>query len=89
MAIHNSAQLALAARRLAQAPKDAQAPLVDQESSTTNYVNGGRRAGKRKRGNSVTKKAPKTQTHAITYDVRDADGILVTRIRTLNYRNPE
>ena len=85
MAIRNSAQLALAARKLASAKREP--AIVDQadESASKLAVNGGFRAGKRKRGTSLLKRKPKQTAHAITYYVKDENGDTVASLRTLTY----
>jgi hypothetical protein len=67
-------------RKQAQAPKETEIPSA---------VNGGFRAGKRRRGNSLLKRKPRASTLVTTYNVRDEHGDTVATIRTLNYkRNP-
>jgi hypothetical protein len=48
-------------------------------------VNGGHRTGKRKRGNSLTKLAPKTTVRAVQYEATDDDGNVVARFSTITY----
>ena len=76
-------------RKLAQVSQD-RATIVDQADTGAKIgVSGGFRAGKRKRGNSLLKKAPKNQAHAITFYVRDADGMLVGSVRTITSKREQ
>jgi hypothetical protein len=68
---------------MAQQPKQARTVIVDQAETTARVTNGGFRAGKRKRGNSLLKIAPKMQARAITYYVYDANDRLVGSVKTI------
>jgi hypothetical protein len=57
---------------------------IGRESASIG-VFGGHRTGKRRRGNSLTKKAPRANTTVTTYNIVDTDGIVVGRINTLRY----
>lgn len=83
----NSIELARIEQRLrANRPKREQPAPEPRETTIAGAVNGGHRAGKRKRGNSLTKRAPNTNAHAITFYVRDEDGNTVASVRTLSYK---
>jgi hypothetical protein len=49
-------------------------------------VFGGHRTGKRKRGNSLLKVAPKDTTRATIYDATDDHGNTVATFKTLTYK---
>jgi hypothetical protein len=49
-------------------------------------VNATHKTGKRKRGNSLTKKAPKTHAHAITHAVYSEHGEKIAEVRTVSYK---
>lgn len=53
------------------------------------YTNGGFRAGKRKRGNSLLRKAPVTTTKVTTYYAKDEYGNTVGKIKTFKGKLPE
>lgn len=48
-----------------------------------NLTNGGFRAGKRKKGNSLLKKAPKSSAVTIKYAMVDADGNIIGYVDTI------
>lgn len=60
-------------------------PTVDKIPGS---VAGGFRAGKRKRGNSLLKQAPKEATRVVPFNiVDDASGLIVAaNVRTVTYR---
>jgi hypothetical protein len=60
---------------------------IGREPAT--HTNGGFRAGKRKRGNSLIKKAPKASAVTIKYAITDEHDNVVARFDTLTYRKPE
>jgi hypothetical protein len=83
----NSIELARIEQRLrANRPKREQPAPEARETIIPGAVSGGFRAGKRKRGNSLLKRAPKTNAHAITFYIRDELGDTVDTVRTLSYK---
>lgn len=50
-------------------------------------VSGGHKAGKRRRGNSLLKQAPKTSVRVIPLQIRDNESglIIATNVRTVKY----
>ena len=53
-------------------------------------VNGGFRAGKRKRGHSLLKRQPRTQTHSYVREVRDAKtGVILAWTRLLIFHEDD
>lgn len=52
-------------------------------------VNGGFRAGKRKRGNSPLRRKPRASAVAVTYVIRDEFGNYVTSLKTVTYKRDQ
>jgi len=85
----NKAQLVLMQRRLAQAKPTQVDPRIwvtDTGDGRGGGVNGGFRAGKRKRGNSLIKRKPRASTVVTTYVMRDDLGQKLGEVKTLTYK---
>jgi len=52
-------------------------------------TNGGFRAGKRKRGNSLLRQSPKVNTRVTVFNMHDADGNYLGAVSTLRFKRDQ